>query len=214
MIALVRIALQPAVYVRRARAADPDRRPAGRAAHADRHLPRHPHSGDRRGLAVHRPAAGPDGGPHHHAVPARADHHGQRHRAHRGELLQRRRHRQDLLPAECRHPHRQRAGHRDLADHAAADAARDHAAADPQLQRLDRADHPARAVGRRACRAERSPTSASTSCARRWSRCRARRSRFRSAASSARSRSTSIRRRCRRAACRARTSPTRSPRRT
>jgi Cu/Ag efflux pump CusA len=26
-------------------------------------------------------------GPHHHAVPARADHHGQRHRAHRRQFL-------------------------------------------------------------------------------------------------------------------------------
>ena len=140
-------------------------------------------------------------GPHHHAVPARADDHGQRHRTYRGELLQRHRHRQDLLPAECRHPHRQRAGHRDFADHAAADAAGHHAAADPQLQRLDRADPPARAVGRGPDRAAARSTSASTHSARRSSPCRAPRSRIRSAASSARSRSTSTRRRCSRAAC-------------
>ena len=65
------------------------------------------------------------------------------------------------------------------------------AAADPQLQRLDGADPPARAVRRGPVRAEPCPTSASTWCARRWSPCRARRSRFRSAASSARCRSTS-----------------------
>ena len=51
-------------------------------------------------------------------------------------------------------------------------------------------------------------------CARRWSPCRARRSPSRSAASSARSRSTSTRPPCRRAACPARMSPTRWPRRT
>ena len=44
------------------------------------------------------------------------------------------------------HRHRQRAGHRDLADPAQADAARHDAAADPQLQRLDGADHSAGAV--------------------------------------------------------------------
>ena len=109
------------------------------------------------------------------------------------QVLYRHRHRQDLLPAERRYPHRQRAGHRDLADGAPADAARRDAAADPQLQRLDRADPAARAVGRGPVRAEARSTSASTSCARRWSPCRARRSRFRTAASSARSRSTSIR---------------------
>ena len=41
------------------------------------------------------------------------------------------------------------------------------AAADPQLQRFDGADHPAGAVGRRTSRSRTSPTSASTSCARR-----------------------------------------------
>ena len=35
-------------------------------------------------------AAGADGRPHHHAVPARADDDGQRHRAYRGDVLQRR----------------------------------------------------------------------------------------------------------------------------
>ena len=60
-----------------------------------------------------------------------------------GDVLHRRRHRQGLLPAGHRHPHRQRAGHGDLADGDQADAAQHHAAADPQLQRLDRADHPA-----------------------------------------------------------------------
>ena len=93
-------------------------------------------------------------------------------------------------------------------------AARRDAAADPQLQCLHGADHPGRAVGRRASPSRTSPTSASTSCARRWSPCRARRSPIRSAASSARCRSISIRRRCRRAGCPGRTSPTRWPRRT
>ena len=50
---------------------------------------------------------------------ARADHDRQRHRAYRSQLLHRRRHRQNLLPAGRRHPHRQRAGHRDLANVAA-----------------------------------------------------------------------------------------------
>ena len=45
------------------------------------------------------------------------------------------------------HPYRQRAGNGDLADAAAAYAARDLAAAHPELQRLDGTDHPARFVG-------------------------------------------------------------------
>ena len=65
------------------------------------------------------------------------------------------------------------------------------AAADPQLQRLDRADHPARAVGRGAHRAESGRPRHQLSCARRWSRCPAPRSPIPSAASSGRSRSTS-----------------------
>ncbi len=42
------------VHVRRAGAPDPDRRSAGGAAHADRHLSGHPHSGHRGGVPVHR----------------------------------------------------------------------------------------------------------------------------------------------------------------
>jgi multidrug efflux pump subunit AcrB len=59
-----------------------------------------------------------------------------------------------------------------------------------------------------------SPTSASTSCARRWSRCPAPRSLIRSAASSVRCRSISIRRHCSRAGSPGRTWPTRWPRKT
>ena len=39
---------------------------AGGGEHADRHLPQHPHSGDRRRLAVRRPVARRDVGPDHH----------------------------------------------------------------------------------------------------------------------------------------------------
>ena len=141
------------LYLRRAGAADPDHRPAGRVEDADGYLPRHPHSGHQRRLAVYRSAARSDGRAHHDAVPARADDHRQRHRAYRGQFLQRLRHHQDLLSAERRHPHRQRPGHRDFADHGQGDAARRDAAADPQLQRLDRADRAGGAVGRRLHRA-------------------------------------------------------------
>ena len=57
------------------------------------------------------------------------------------------RHRQDLFPARCRHPHRHRAGHLGLADRAQPDAAGHDPAADPELQRVDRADPAARPVG-------------------------------------------------------------------
>ena len=100
------------------------------------------------------------------------------------------------------------------ADRAEADAAQHHAAADPELQRLDRADHPARAR-------RQGPVGAGGVRPRHQHRAHAAGHGAgrgdplsRTAASSARSRSTSIRRRCRRAACRPTTSPTRSPRRT
>ena len=64
------------------------------------------------------------------------------------------RHRQDLLPAQCRYPHRQRPGDGDLADDDPAIAARCDAAADPELQRFHRSDHSGRAVGRGPDRAE------------------------------------------------------------
>ena len=66
-------------------------------------------------------------------------HLGQQYRAHRVTVAARHGHRQDLLPAWRGHPHGNSPGHFDLADGAQADAARHHAAADPQLQRFDRA---------------------------------------------------------------------------
>src|ERR1700676_4150909 len=145
---------EPALYVCRARFAAPDHRAARRAAYADRHLSGHSHPRDRRGLAVPRAAAGSDVGPHRHAVRAGADDDGQRYRAYRLQFLQRLWHRQDILPAERRYPHRQRPGHRDLADADQGDAAGRHAAPDPQLLCLHRADHPGRPVRRRAYRTE------------------------------------------------------------
>ena len=160
MTALVRIALRrPYTFVVLALSAS-DHRPARRLAHARRHLSGNPHPGDRGDLAVYRPAAGRDGRPHGDAVRARAHDDRQRHRAYRGQLLHRRRHRQIVLPARCRHSHRECAGHRDLADPAEEHAARRHAAADSQLQRVDRADHPARACPARACPSRRCSISA------------------------------------------------------
>src|SRR5258708_1720923 len=78
---------EPAIYVRRARVAASDYRAVGGAADADRHLPGDSHPRDRRGLAIYRPAARPDGRTHHLAVPALADDHGERHRAHRRQFL-------------------------------------------------------------------------------------------------------------------------------
>src|SRR5664279_5034706 len=82
---------KPALYLCRARAASSDYRTARSSAHADRYLSGHPDPRDRRGLELHGPAAGPDGRAHDLAVPARVDDDGQRHRTHRGELLQRHR---------------------------------------------------------------------------------------------------------------------------
>ena len=154
MVSLVRIALNSTLHVRGSGAAAGHHRTACRASHADRYFPEHPHPRHRRGLAIHRLAAGRHGGAHHHAISAGADDDRQRHRAYRGEFVQRRRHHQDFLPAQRQHRDRQRAGHGDLADDDQADAGGRHAAADPQLQRLDGADPPARAVRRGPDRAE------------------------------------------------------------
>ena len=147
---------------------------------------------------LHRPAAGRDGRPHHLRPTSAADHDGQRHRAHRGAVAARRRHRQDLLPAGRRHPHRDRPGHLDLADGAEADAARHHAAADPQLQRLDRADPAAGAVQQGAVANRSSATSARTSSARAGDGAGRGDSLPLRRQARARCRSTSTRRRCRR----------------
>jgi len=134
------------LYVRRAGAAHPDHRAAGGVADADRHFPRHPHPRHQRGVAIYRPSARPDGRPHHNAVPAGADDHRQRHRTYRGQFLQRLRRDQNFLPGQRRHPHRQRPGDGDFADLDQGDAARGHAAADPELQRLHGADRAGRPV--------------------------------------------------------------------
>ena len=89
---------------------------------------------------------GSDGRARHHPVRARVDHHGERHRAYRGQFVHHVRHRQDLLPSDRQYRHRQCAGNRDRADAFEADAARRDTAADPQLQRLDGAHHSAGAV--------------------------------------------------------------------
>src|SRR5712671_306459 len=57
-----------ALHFRGAGASDTDHRTAGRVAHADGYLPGNPYSRDRRGLAIHRPAARPDVRAYHHAV--------------------------------------------------------------------------------------------------------------------------------------------------
>ena len=81
-----------------------------------------------------------------------SDHAGRQYPAHRIDHLQRPGDRQDL-PAARRQPrHRQRAGDGRFADSAAPAAARHAAAADHQLQRVERADPAAWPVRRRICR--------------------------------------------------------------
>src|SRR4051794_39142181 len=64
---------EPTLYFRRARALAADHRPARGAPHTDRHFPGHSHPRDRRGLAIYRAGAGPDGRTDHHAISTRAD---------------------------------------------------------------------------------------------------------------------------------------------
>ncbi len=124
---------EPALHVHRVGPAHSPHRHARRTAHAGRYLSEHQHPDHRRGLSIPGLAARPDGGAHHHAVRARADDDGQRHRAHRGEFVHHFRHRQDILSPVRQYRHRQRAGHGDLADHAQADAGRHDAAADHSI---------------------------------------------------------------------------------
>ena len=216
MIALVRIALRrPYTFVVLA-LVDSDRRSARGAAHAGRHLSRHPHPGDRDHLELHRPAAGSDGRPHRHAVRSAAltttvnDIEHIEATSYNGLGIIK-----VFFQPERRHPHRQCAGHRGDRRRMLKQMPPGHdAAADPELQRLDRADHPARAVGLGPVRA----ALADTRPQRRAHAARHRAGRRHSvslwrqdAAGADRSR---LRRRCRRAACPARTSPTRSRRRT
>ena len=109
---------------------------------------------------------------------------------------------------------RQRADHGDLADATQANAAGRDAAADPQLQRVDRSDHPARALRLRPVRADarRSRPQYRSHPSRYCSRGRNSPALRRQAAR--RFRSTSIPARCKRAVCRARMSPMRWPHRT
>ena len=96
------------------------------------------HPGDRGGLELHRPAARRDGAAHRRRSFERAltttvndiEH---------IEAQSLHRHRRSSRSSSSRAPtsHRDRAGHGDRRRRAAADAARHHAAADHQLQRLD-----------------------------------------------------------------------------
>ena len=136
-----------AAHLHRDGDSDRGRRRARGGADAGRYLPRYPRARDRHRLAVSGPVARRYERPDHHPAGTHADDDGQRHRPYRKPVDAGHRHREDLLPARRRHPHRHRAGHVRLADRPEADAPRHHPAADPQLQRLDRADPSARAVG-------------------------------------------------------------------
>ncbi len=129
--------------------------------------------------------------------------------------LHRHRHRQDLLPAGRRHPHRQRPGHCDLADVAAGRCRP--ASLPPLILNYNASTVPIiqlALVGQGPARAD---------AVRPRAQLRARAARHRAGRGDAlsvrrqvprRFRSTSTRRRCRRAGFPARTSPTRLPRRT
>ena len=84
------------------------------------------------------------GRPHRHQLRARHDHHGQRHRAHRVAVGERRRRHQDLLPAGGQYSDRAGAGDSDCADHGARPAAGHDAAAGHSVHGLDHADRAAR----------------------------------------------------------------------
>ena len=122
--------------------------------HTDRHLSRHQNPGHRRRVDLSRTVARRHGRPCHLLLRA-ADLDGrQRHRTYRKPVADRHRHRQNLFPPRRRHPHRDRASRIDVADGPQADAARHHAAAGSQLQRIDGPDHPARAFEHEAARTE------------------------------------------------------------
>ncbi len=138
---------QPPLHLHRARPADPHREPGGRPPHTHRHLPEHRHSGDRGGLAIHRPQPGGDGRADHDPVRASPDDDGRQHRAHRIDDRERPGDGQDLPAAACAPRYRQRAGDGGVADYPAPAASRHPAAVDHQLQRVDGAHSAARPVG-------------------------------------------------------------------
>src|SRR5206468_564873 len=111
--------------------------PCGRPPHTPRHLPEHRHSGDRGGLAIHRPQPGGDGRADHDPVRASPDDDGRQHRAHRIDDRERPGDGQDLPAAACAPRYRQRAGDGGVADYPAPAASRHPAAVDHQLQRVD-----------------------------------------------------------------------------
>ena len=90
---------QPSLYLRRPGGGHPLCRSADHRPDADRHLPQHRHSGRHRRLELQRPVGRRDGQPHRLRLRARADHDGQRHRAHRVAVAARPVGRQGVLPA-------------------------------------------------------------------------------------------------------------------
>ena len=132
--------LAPALYVRRHGAADPDFRHGVRLADANRYLSEHQHPRHQRGFQLHGPACRRHGRPHRHVLRAVAAQQRQRHRAYRIPIDRQLRDHQDLLSADREHQRRAGAGQRHVADRAEADAAGHHAAVDPELQCLERAD--------------------------------------------------------------------------
>ena len=110
-------------------------------ADADRHPAGDRHPGDRGRLAVRRPPARRDGAALHRQLRARAHDHGGRDRAHREPVALRRVGHEGVLPPRHEDGDGERAGDRDLADAPEAVSGRGDAAADRQLQRLER-PHP------------------------------------------------------------------------
>ncbi len=146
-------------------------------AHAHRHLAGDRHPGDLGDLELRRHLAGGDGEAHHQQLRARADHHGQRHRAHREPVALRRsawsRSSSSPAPRSRPPPPRSPRSRRPC-------CARCRPACTPPLIiRYSASNVPIlQAVARVATRfaSSSSSTSATTSCAPAWRRCRARRS--------------------------------------
>ena len=128
---------------------------------------------------------GGDGEARRHQFRAQPHFERQRHRAHRIAVLQRLRGGQDLFPSERQDRHGGGPGHRDHANRAAPDAARDVSRQHSEVRRRQRSRSCNSGFPARPCASRRSSISATTSSARRSAPCRAPPFLIRSAESSA-----------------------------
>ena len=127
-----------ALYVCRLCAFDSDPRRLQHPVDADGHLSQHRHSCRHRSVELQRPLRAGDVYPHHLQLRTKHDHHGQRYRAYRVAIAQRRRHHQNLLSSACEYRRGHRPGDRHQPGAVALPATGRDAAVHHPVQRIER----------------------------------------------------------------------------